>query len=859
MSVLFRALVVRWILRHRLRSALAVVAVALGVAAFLATAAVGNSVERTATAAVTAISGGADLGVEADVAGVPAAWAKDILEVPGVAGAAPVVLGWVNVRGATKGRALLVGVDPLAESAMRRTAVVKEAAALSGTGAMSLAMGTGALLSRRLAAEIGAKDGGSFTVPGPSGHVTLAVAGVVDPKGAMSAAADRVIVAALPLAQRLLGRGTAADRIDVDLAPGADRDVVSRAIVARIGDRAPPRLYVGAPRPVDPTVGDVLGVVTVALRIGAVVALMIGMFLIHHTVSVGVAERRRDVGVLRALGATRSQVMRVFAGEAVLLGLVGSTLGVGLALVLAAGALRGFAGSISTAYFASEPAPAEISGPLALAGVAIGAIVALAAAWLPASRAASEAPNDAIRRGPDDAAGRPAFSKLRIALTTVFAAASGTLVVAEHALGRWTGYVAALLALLAYLTAAPAVLALGARLLAPFLARRFGVPGRLAADQLARHPVRAALPAAALALGLALVVETAGTMTTLADSTAEWMDEQVAGELFVSSSRAVMGAGGHTPLDASLLADLVAVPGVAHVTGVRFRHLAWRDTKLMVLALDMGQYRGMAKLKVTGGPRDELLAALEGGEACFVSENLTHLHGVGIGDVLELPGARRTVPLRVVGSFNDYSWPRGTVLVDRSFLARELDDGLVDEFSVKLAPDADHAAATRAIVAKLGADREVVVTSARELQAAARALLTSFFSLSYAQIAAALSVAFLGVVNAMWIAVVLRRRELGLLRAVGATRSQVTRSIVLEAAGLGVIGAICGLVGGAMVEWLAIHRVLPADTGWIFPMRYPWTLAAITALLGVATSAAAGLVPARAAGRFALREAIAEE
>jgi putative ABC transport system permease protein len=856
-TILFRALVLRWIARRRLRSALAVAAVALGTAAFLASAAVGDSIERTAVAAVTAVSGGADVGVEAGVAGVPAAWAKEIRGVPGVAGAAPVVLGWTSVRGATKGRALLVGVDPLGEAALRR---YSESEGVVPSNPLAFVAGAGAIVTRPLLDEIGAADGGSFAVFGPSGPVTLAVAGVFEPRGPERALGGRVAVVTIAAAQRLLGRGAAADRIDVRIAAGADVDDVARRIVSAIGDRAPPGLYVGPPKPVDPTSADVLRSINVALRIGAIVALLIGMFLIHHTVAVGVAERRRDVGVLRALGATRGQVRRVFAGEAVLLGLVGSTIGVGLGLLLATGALKGFAGSISSAYFSSEPAPARIGWPLALTGLSLGTFVAFAAAWFPAARAANEAPNDAIRRGPDESAGRRVLNAPRVCVLVAAAAAAVVLLAAPELVGRWTGYLAAGCALLAYLAAAPTVLAVGARLIAPLLASRFGVPGRLAADQLARHPVRAALPAAALAVGLALVVETAGTMTTLRDTTVEWMDSQISGDLFVSSGRTVMGAGGgHTPLDASLTKDVARAPGVAHVVGVRFRHLAWRDTKLLVWGFDMPEFHRMSHVTLSGCDREHAFAAVQAGGACIVSENLMRLFDVAIGDVIELPGARRNVPFKVVASFVDYSWPRGAVAVDRSFMINDLDDPLVDEFSVKLAPGADADAATRGIVANLGAERDVVVVSARQLQDAARSLLTSFFSLSYAQLAAALSVAFLGVVNALWIAVVLRKRELGLLRAIGATRRQVTRSIVLEAAGLGVIGAICGLVGGALVEWIAISRVLPADTGWAFPMRFPWGVALLTAVLGIVTSAAAGLVPARAASRFALREALAEE
>jgi putative ABC transport system permease protein len=855
--ILFRALVVRWVARRRLRSALAVVSVALGVAAFLASAAVTDSIERTATAAVVAISGGADLGVEADVSGVPSAWAAEIRDVPGVAGAAPLAIGWVGVRGAKSGRVLLVGVDAAAEAGLKRYA---DTGGVVPSNPLAFLSGAGALLTRPLADEIGATDGGAVVLPGPSGPVPLAVAGVFDPRGPERALGGRVVVVALVAAQRILGRGAAADRIDVKLAPGADAADVARRIAERIGDRAPPGLYVGPARPADRAVVEVLGTVNVALRIGAAVALLVGMFLIHHTVSVGVAERRRDVGVLRALGATRGQVMRVFAGEAVLLGTAGAAIGVVLGLLLAAGALKGFAGSISSAYLAAEPAPVEISPQLALTGLALGAFVALAAAWVPAARAAALAPNDAIRRGPDDAAGQGLVTRTRGAVIAIATLGGALLLALPDAFGKWNGYLCAAVALIAFLAAAPAILAAGARALAPLLARLFGIPGRLAADELARHPSRAALPAAALAFGLALVVETTGTMTTLSESTIEWMDEQVAGDLFVSSGKPVMGPGaGHTPLDGSIAAEIAAAPGVAHVVGVRFRHVAWRGSKILVWGFDIGAYRPMARVTIHGGDRDAILTEVESGAACVVSENFMRLFGVRHGDVIEIPGARRPVPVRVAGSFLDYSWPRGAVIVDRRLLEREFDDRLVDQFSVKLEPGRDPGDATAAIVARAGADRDLVVTRARELQEEVRRLLQQFFSLGYAQIAAALTVAFLGVVNALWIAVVLRRREIGLLRAVGATRAQVTKSIVLEAAALGVIGAVCGLLGGALIEWLAIHRVVPSDTGWSFPMRFPWTIAAATAVLGVLTSALAGLVPGRAASGFALRDAIAAE
>jgi putative ABC transport system permease protein len=159
----------------------------------------------------------------------------------------------------------------------------------------------------------------------------------------------------------------------------------------------------------------------------------------------------------------------------------------------------------------------------------------------------------------------------------------------------------------------------------------------------------------------------------------------------------------------------------------------------------------------------------------------------------------------------------------------------------------------------MGTDRDLVVTSAAEMRAQARAVLAEIFSLAYAQVAAALAVAFLGVLNTLWISVVLRRRELGLLRSVGATQSQVVRSIVIEAAVLGVIGAVLGLVGGAIVEWVLLRRILPADTGWTYPLAFPWVTAAGVAVLAILTSALAGWFPARAAVRVPIADALKYE
>lgn len=858
MIVLLRALVLRWMARHRLRTALATLAVALGVAAYLSSAAVGGAIERTAGAALRGLAGDVVLSVEPAGAPLPVQLAESLTTVPGVAAVAPVVTGWREVDGLTDGRAFVVGVDPAAELRLRRDGGDGPVPELAPELALPFLAGRAAIVGRPLADELDLTAGDALRLLGAAGWTELSVAAVVDPGRSGAGTGGRLLVLSRVGAAGLLGRTRTLDRIDLGLAPDASVEDVADRVRARLEATGGGTPYVGPPRASDTTSVDVLAAVQVGLRIGALVALLIGMFLIHHTLAVGVAERRREIGILRAVGATRAGLGAVFALEATVLGVVGSILGVGFAYVLAAGALQGFTDAVAGVYFADESPPPELSTLRVASGLLVGVGTSVVAALVPATRAAREAPSDAIRRGPEESTGRSPGLRAWLAPTALVVVAAGVTHV-PGLRGDLAAYAAALLLIVAFLLVVTPLVTVCGRLAAPLLARLGGIPGRLAADDLARHPRRAALPAAALAFGLALVVETGGVVHSLSAETVEWMEEQVAGDLFVSSGSRVMGVGNNTPMEADALDGIDDVPGVAHSVPVRFQLLPYEGTRVFVMGLGMDGYRPMARLRVEGGPRDELLDRLAAGDACLVSENFRDLHGRDLGDRVTLDGPDTEFELEIVGTFRDYSWPRGSLMVDLSVFRRHLSDDLLDQVSLRYAPGADPRAVMRAVEERFGTGRELVLTPAADLRQAAAQLLDDFFSISYAQVFAALSVAFLGVFNAVWISIVLRRRELGLLRAVGATRGQVVGSIVLQAGLLGLVGSVAGVVGGVLVQWLVLARLLPADTGWAYPLRVPWEMPVACVVLGVLTSAAAGLLPALRAARAPLRESIGYE
>jgi putative ABC transport system permease protein len=291
--------------------------------------------------------------------------------------------------------------------------------------------------------------------------------------------------------------------------------------------------------------------------------------------------------------------------------------------------------------------------------------------------------------------------------------------------------------------------------------------------------------------------------------------------------------------------------------------LPYRGTRAFALGIDPVPFRAMTTVTLRGVDgaqgRDAALAQLADGRHCIVSENFARLHALGIGDSVEFPGRDGVRSLEIVALGRDYSWPRGTVFLDRHVFETELDDDLVDEFSVVVDDDADVDRVIADIGRAVSDDLDLVVTPADELRAGARQLLDDFFSLSYAQVAVAMAVAFLGVLNALWMAVILRRRELALLRAVGATRAQVVSSVLVQAACLGLLGGLLGVTAGVAVEWIVVQRVMPAETGWIYAPRYPWGAIALTFFGSLVASLIAGIVPARLAAATPLREALGDE
>jgi putative ABC transport system permease protein len=311
-------------------------------------------------------------------------------------------------------------------------------------------------------------------------------------------------------------------------------------------------------------------------------------------------------------------------------------------------------------------------------------------------------------------------------------------------------------------------------------------------------------------------------------------------------------------MDARIPGLLAAVPGVAAVDDFRAMEFHYEGERATLGAGNMGIVRRYGRLRFLNGDRDTILSSLPGHDRAVISEPFSLKHHVRAGDRLIMPLGGRTVPLTVAGVYYDYSSSQGFVIVDKSTMLKYLPDSAPTNAAVYLAAGVD-AERVRQEIQLRAANYGVAIAKNSELRRASIEIFDRTFAITWALEAVAILVAMLGAANSLLALVLDRRRELGLLRFLGASAGQVRGMILTEAALLGLLAAILGLVLGFALSLLLIYVVNRQSFGWTIQFHPPGVLLGAAVLLVWVVTVLAGLYPARVASRMNPIEVIQEE
>jgi putative ABC transport system permease protein len=892
---LLRTLSLAYLVQHPMRSVLVVLSIALGVATLVATQALGTGINKGIQEGVNPLGSLADLLVVNGQAGMPAALAKKMKEahIDGVKDVTPFVYSRMSLVDLDNKVIWLMGVE-LPRKIDRKAVDVAADNALgvsvkftyeptTMSEKLDLLLRPPAVVSENLARELRKKVRYS---PGPlhfrlrnagrKPEVTLV--GTVDfSESALPLKDSHVVVMALDSASAVCypeDPGTI-NQIGVTLHAGVDMAAAQERIQEWLGTRAQVQTIQDSQR----LVSDVTAGLQIGFAIGGAGALIVGLFLVYNALSVSVAERRHDIGILRSVGATRGQIACLFVGEANCMGLVGSFLGLPLGWLLAWLAIHPTANVVSELMVPIDSARIVLPGWLMILALFSGMIVADLAALVPAIQAASEEPADAVRRVPRTAS--VSLFLLQIAVCVLLIVLGIGMAQLRHLLpSRWGMFAGIVSLLLGGLVATPLLASFVGRALQPLFRHLFGLEGRLAADNLVRSPGRTGLVIAALAATGGLMVQTAGFLRSSHEAIREWVDEKIAADLFVTSGSSVTSGGAAISMQDNMQAKLEAIDGVEAILPIRFYRLDFTppnatartgtsrpgarpgkgDERIVFLvAIDTGTFVRAGKDRPLARSLQQHPELRQRGKV-VVSQNFAALYNVKVGDHFPVPVRKgKVIEVEVVGTVVDYSWNRGTIILDRAWFREEFNDSQVDVFDLFLKPGADVDAVRQDIMDRYGASEALFVVTRQYVHDDVQKTMHRVYGLAYAQQAVVGMVALLGVVSALFISVLQRRRELGLLRAVGASRPQILRSVLAEAVLMGAVGAVVGFAIGLLLEWYVLDVLLLDEAGFIFPMRIPWFEAGLVTTASVVLATLAGLWPAYLATRLRIPEAIAYE
>ncbi|MBV9771171.1 MAG: ABC transporter permease, partial [Bryobacterales bacterium] len=396
-----------------------------------------------------------------------------------------------------------------------------------------------------------------------------------------------------------------------------------------------------------------------------------------------------------------------------------------------------------------------------------------------------------------------------------------------------------------------------ARALRPLLRWIRPVEGTLAADSLLQAPRRTSGAVAALMLSLALVVALSGVARSSYDSIYRWLTVALNPDLFVSPSQSLTQRDFRFP--ESMGAQLRTIPGVGEVQLVRDTRIEIAGKPTMFVAADINDLRRHATLPPVAGNTEEMFRLAAQGKAVLASESFALLRGFKFGDVVDIPSPSGLLRLPIAGIVTDYSDEQGSLLVDRSLYKRYWNDNTVNIFRIYLAHGASEADVKRRILEKFGDQRRLFVLTNREVRGYILRLTDQWFGITYVQIGVAVLVAVLGIVNTLTVSIADRRRELGVLQAVGGLRNQIRGTIWLEALSVGTVGLILGLALGALQLYYSLHISAEDMAGLRLSYEYPYPMALLL-LPGILLVAfLSAIAPAETAVRGSLVEALEYE
>jgi putative ABC transport system permease protein len=857
---LFSRFILRPLGRQKLRSAITALGISLGVGVMVAVRLANATSLESFRAATEPLAGNTSLTISGAGGRLDELDMSEISWLREYAALSPVVEGLAyapradqpDLPGvAVKGDFLhVLGVDVLRDHPLRRHRLVRFMTGNREPGYRELLFllsdSKAVALTERFARRRGIKIGDTIPVIIGGNRSDLIVRALLADEGFARSFDGRIALMDIAAAQWALDRIGYLDRVDLKLKPGVPIDVAEQEINSRL----PARLAVRRPDYSFGQVEKMIAAFHFNLNALAAISVLVGLFLIYNTVSISVIARRDEIGMLRALGGSRKMVLSLFFGEAVLLSLVGSAAGLGLGRLLAGAATQASAATVNTFYIAWAARGALAAHPLRatdlLLALAVALPLSIVAAAVPALEASRVRPVEAMR-GAERLGADLRLSRTHLSTALLLMGSAYPL----SLLGPVNG-----VPLFGYAAAAALTFG-GAFLVPPSLwtvcrlvcagSRRNRFPlraeARLAGANLGGAIRRVSISVAALAVSLAMMVAISIMIGSFRETVVYWINQNLWASVYVRSVTGQLNSV--EDISEDVVSLIRSDPDVAEVYPFTARELNYGASPITIGAGDFKVFSRIGKLlyKSPANASRQIEGAI-GQDSIVVSESFELRFEKKVGDQVLLPTIAGPHPFKVVAVYYDYSSSRGTVVMDSRTYERWFGPFRPGSLSLVLREGAAPEAVVERLSGVCGPERGIAYTTSGAVRGEVMRIFDSSFTIIRALEIVAIVVAALGVIATLITLILERRREIAILRCLGATASQVRRTILIEAAMIGSVGQGIGVAAGAAMSLVIIYVINTQSFAWTLQFHLPVGFLLQTTLLIVAVSAVAGLYPA---------------
>lgn len=838
----------RHLLRKKGRLFLTVWGISLGVAMIMAITIVNNSVLSSFYQLADSVSGRASLQVISSAdSGFPVTALDSVLAVPDVTAASPVVRRNTFLHSAgQEWQVLVYGVDLELDMAVRE--YILHSGRFWETNA-----GDSLILTRSMADQMGLALGDQLQLLTVDGLATFSIVGLLEPTGPAQTNGGRFAIIPIKSAQTHFARQGKFDSIDIVLNREARTEEQREAIQAKVGEE----VLVVTPAHRGEEVDEMLAALRQVLSLASAISLVVGAFLVYNNISVGIQERRKEFGILRCLGAEAIQIRRVVMVESMLIGLLGSVLGIVTGAVLARFMGVGLGETVLAMYrFDITSLSLRPRDLLMALGAGIGVSLL---AGLPASqeilrlkpvevvRSQRAIESTAYPRWPRTGTGLMVAGILMATVALTWKEPSKEVALGLGSLGfAFAGVGWILLAPVAAST-------LGQKL------GKWGNSARLAIWQMglqnaARRPGRIGSTMVALTVAIAMLVGMGGMIRSFKTSVSDWTARAMGWDLMVSSGFAVMGAD--VTLPESFQSQILETPGVKVAAPERFSMVTLEGRPAYLAVFDMQVFPQYGQLDIIEGDAENLYAKLQEGQVA-INNPMAQQRNLKVGDTLRFETPTGPVKTQVAAVVNTLFSAIGAVYMDRGFYVGHWQDSTADTFVVKVASGASLEEVAHRITEQPSLKHLKVLTN-QAYRKQIDDMMAQSMGLIDGLLYVAMVVGALGVANTLFISVMERRRELALLRAVGSSRPQLFTVVLSEAVMIGVVSGVVGTALGALLSLLMIQQI--GLTSGMILERYVSIISVVVGLaMAFILAPLAGLLPARAAVGFSITTAVRDE